>query len=287
MSQCRTDRILLASLKASAIASGLIAALIAAFLLIESIPAFRQIGIQKFLFDPSWHPAPHSGEHRFNLLPMVLGTMAVSVAAIFIATPFGIASALFCHFYAPKKLGRIYRRIIELLAGIPSVVYGFWGLVTIVPLINSIEPPGASLLAGALILSLMILPTVALLALACFATIPPEYLKGSAALGLSQWNTIRGVIFPSVKSGLLTAVILQTGRAVGETMAVVMVCGNIVQVPSSFFDPIRTLTANIALEMAYAVDAHRSALFVSGLLLLLLITSLVALAGVVSKRYVY
>jgi phosphate transport system permease protein len=174
-----------------------------------------------------------------------------------------------------------------LLAGIPSVVYGFWGLVVLVPLIGRIQPPGTSLLAGIAILTIMILPTIALMADASLAKVPPEYLRGAAALGLSRWGMIRGVVFPAAKSGLFTGVILETGRAIGETMAMLMVCGNVVQTPKSLFDPMRTLTANIALEMAYATGDHRSALFVSGLVLMALIVALVVGAEVISKGQIY
>ena len=177
--------------------------------------------------------------------------------------------------------------LIELLAGIPSVVYGFWGLVVLVPLIGRIQPPGTSLLAGIAILTIMILPTIALMADASLAKVPPEYLRGAAALGLSRWATIRSIVFPAAKSGLFTGVILETGRAIGETMAILMVCGNVVQTPKSLFDPIRTLTANIALEMAYATGDHRSALFVSGLVLMALIVALVVGAEVISKGRIY
>ncbi len=285
MSPYRTDRILIGTLRCAAVVSGLIVAVVALFLVSESVPALRQIGPYRFFTDSAWHPAPHSGESTFNLVPMIVGTLTVTAGALALATPLGLGSAMFLRFYAPPKLGVIYRKIIELLAGIPSVVFGFWGLVTIVPLINSIHAPGASLLAGICILAIMILPTVALVSDAAFEVVPKEYVKGAAALGLSRWATIRGVVIPSAKSGLFTAIILQTGRALGETMAVLMVCGNVVQVPKSVFEPVRTLTANIALEMAYALDPHRSALFVSGLLLLTLVAGLVLLADVLSRRY--
>jgi phosphate transport system permease protein len=154
----------------------------------------------------------------------------------------------------------------------------------LVPIIARLHPPGPSLLAGVIILSIMILPTIALVADASFANLPDDYLKGAAALGLSRWGTIYGVVLPSAKSGLITGVILQTGRAIGETMAVLMVCGNVVRTPHSIFDPIRTLTANIALEMAYAMGDHRAALFVSGLLLMALVAALVLAAEALDKE---
>jgi len=257
--------------------------LIVAFLLIESLPALRSVGPMRFFTDPSWHPA----QGLFNLGPMLWGTLLVTLGSVLLATPAGILSAVFCRFYAPGPIARVYRSLIELLAGIPSVVYGFWGLVVLVPLIRSLQSPGASLLAGILVLAIMILPTVALLADAALAGVPPQYLQGAAALGLSRWGTLRGVVLPAAKSGLLTGVILATCRAIGETMAILMVCGNVVQTPRSLFDPIRTLTANIALEMAYALNDHRSALFVSGLALLGLIVALTAATEFIDKGRPY
>src|SRR5262249_42892723 len=150
-------------------------------------------------------------------------------SAVLIATPLGILSAVFCHYYAPPGLARWYRRLIEFLAGIPSVVYGFLGLITLVPMIQKRRPPGTSFLAGAIVLSIMILPTIALMADAALANVPAAYLRGAAALGLSRWATIRSIVFPAAKSGLFTGVILETGRAIGETMAILMVCGNVVE----------------------------------------------------------
>jgi phosphate transport system permease protein len=167
------------------------------------------------------------------------------------------------------------------------VVYGFWGLVVLVPIIGRIHPPGPSLLTGTLILTLMILPTITLVADASLASVPPEYLRGCAAVGLGRWATVRGVVFPAALSGLVTGVILGTGRAIGETMAVLMVCGNVVQTPKSVFEPVRTLTANIALEMAYAVGNHRAALFVSGLVLMAMIVALVMAAELLNRRHIY
>lgn len=253
------------------------------FLLWETLPILQTIGLTRFFNDPDWHPT----SEEFNLLPMLWGTLLVTVGAVLIATPLGICSAIFCHYYAPPALASLYRRLIELLTGIPSVVYGFWGLVVLVPIIGRIHPPGASLLTGILILTLMILPTITLLADASLANVPPEYERGCAAVGLGRWATVRGVVLPAASSGLLTGVILGTGRAIGETMAVLMVCGNVVQIPANVFEPVRTLTANIALEMAYAVGNHRAALFVSGLVLMAMVVSLVIAAEVLNKRQIY
>jgi phosphate transport system permease protein len=277
------DTVLVWILQASATIAGTVVMLISAFLIVEAFPVLTHVGLIRFFTDPSWHPA----EGFYNLTPMLWGTLFAMTGSVVIATPLGILSAVFCHYYAPAVLARPYRRLIELLAGIPSVVYGFWGLVVLVPLIGEIHPPGPSLLAGILILTIMILPTIALMADASLANVPQQYVRGAAALGLPRWATIRGVVLPAAKSGLFTGVILETGRAIGETMAILMVCGNVVQTPSSLFDPIRTLTANIALEMAYALGDHRAALFVSGLLLMAMIVALAVSAEWISRGKIY
>ncbi len=282
MFQFSSDTILFGVLRLCAIAAGSVLLLVFVFLVVESWPALSNVGLVRFFSDESWHPAGENG--LFNLLPMLWGTLFVTAGSVLIATPLGIFSAIFCHYYAPSWMARVYRRLIELLAGIPSVVYGLWGLVVLVPLIRELQPPGPSLLAGIVILTLMILPTIALMADAAISNVPKQYLHSAAALGLSRWSTIIGVVVPAARSGLFAGVILGTGRAIGETMAILMVCGNVVQTPSSLFDPIRTLTANIALEMAYALNDHRSALFFSGLLLLLLIIVLASLAETVRVR---
>lgn len=278
-----TDRLLCWFLRGTAMLAGTIVLLIMVFLVLEALPALQHIGLIRFFTDSSWHPAAG----LYNLTPMLWGTLFAMAGSVLIATPLGILSAVFCHYYAPLALARPYRRLIELLAGIPSVVYGFWGLVVLVPLIGEIHPPGPSLLAGILILTIMILPTIALMADAGLANVPQQYVRGAAALGLPRWATIRGVVFPAAKSGLFTGVILETGRAIGETMAILMVCGNVVQTPSSLFDPIRTLTANIALEMAYALGDHRAALFVSGLVLMGMIVALAIAAEWISRGRIY
>ena len=258
---------------------GAIIVLIVVFLAIESVPALRQIGIGAFVADESWHP----NSSRYNLVPMLWGTVLVTIGAVVLATPLGILSAVFRNLYAGRFVSRTYRRLIELLAGIPSVVYGFWGLVVLVPMIREIAPPGPSLLAGIIILTIMILPTVALLADAALESVPDEYIVAAESLGLSRYGRLRATL-PAAAPGILVGVILAAGRAIGETMAVLMVCGNVVNTPGSVFEPVRTLTANIALEMAYAIDLHRSALFVSGLFLMALILALFMLTTRVQHR---
>jgi phosphate transport system permease protein len=283
LSRSRGDTALVWILRGAAAVSGAVALLIAIFLVVESLPILRAVGLGRFFSDDSWHPT----DGLYNLTPMLWGTLFAMAGSVLVATPLGILSAVFCQYYAPPGIARGYRRLIELLAGIPSVVYGLWGLMVLVPLIGRIHPPGPSLLAGIIVLAIMILPTIALSADAALANVPAEYRRGAAALGISRWSTVRHVVFPAAKSGLFTGVILETGRAIGETMAILMVCGNQIQTPKSVFDPVRTLTANIALEMAYAMGGHRSALFVSGLILLVLITLLVAAAEWISRGRIY
>ncbi len=278
-----TDHLFLWLLRGIATIAGMIVLLIVVFLILEALPVLHQVGLLRFVTDPSWHPV----DGFYNLMPMLWGTLFAMAGSVLLATPMGILSAVFCQYYAPAALARPYRRLIELLAGIPSVVYGFWGLIVLVPVIGELHPPGPSLLAGILILTIMILPTIALMADASLANVPRHYIRGAVALGVSRWAMIRGVVFPAAKSGLFTGVILETGRAIGETMAILMVCGNVVQTPSSIFDPIRTLTANIALEMAYALGDHRAALFVSGLVLMAMIVALAIAAEWISRGRIY
>ncbi len=287
MSHSRSDAILAWSLRGCALVTGTLVLLIVLFLVLESLPALREVGIARFVADSSWHPAAGSVQGEFNLLPMIVATMLATAGAVLVATPLGIGSAIFSHFYAPTVLGRAYGKIIELLAGIPSVVYGLWGLVVLVPIVARWQPPGTSLLSAIIVLTIMIVPTIALVAGATFDNLPREYLQSAAALGLSRWRTVAGVVLPAARSGLFTAVLLGTGRAIGETMAVLMVAGNVVQIPNSIFQPVRTLTANIALEMAYAMGEHRAALFVSGLVLMAMIIALVSFADIFSKGRLY
>lgn len=279
------DRMLAMGLRAGAALAGLLVALIFVFMLKESALSLREIGVWRFASDAGWHPTADASAGRFNLLPMLVGTLLTTAGAILIAAPLGLLSALFCRFYAPPVLGSLYRRLIELLAGIPSVIYGFWGLVVLVPLIGAWQPPGASLLAGMLILAVMILPTVALFADAALGAVPADHLRAAAALGLTRGAIITGVLLPAARPGIGTGLLLAVGRAAGETMAVLMVCGNVVQIPAQLTEPVRTLTANIALEMAYALSDHREALYVTGLLLLLLVTLLVGASARLQRAH--
>lgn len=250
------------------------------FLLAESWPALAHGGWLRFA-DLAWYPL----EGRFGLTAMFVATLAVAALAIFLAAPLGLACALFARFQAPPTLAAGFRGLLALMAGVPSVVYGFWGLTVLVPLVARWQPPGASLFSAGLVLALMILPTVALLAHAALAAVPRSLLDGAAALGLTRRATLLKVAVPAARRGIVGGVLLGLARALGETMAVLMVAGNVVQLPASVFDPVRVLTANIALEMAYATDTHRAGLFVSGLLLALLVLGLAWFAARLEPRH--
>ena len=283
-SHSQTDGVLLWGLRLLSLVAGVILLLVIAFLVLESWPALHHIGPASFVTDEGWYPT----EGLYRVTPMMWGTLWAALGSIILAAPLGILSAVFCQYYAPPRLAFCYRRLIELLAGIPSVVYGLWGLVVLVPLLGRLHPPGPSLLAGILVLFLMVLPTIMLVAHASFSHVPVSYIQSAMALGFGRWSMIWKIVLPSAKAGLFTGILLGISRALGETMAILMVAGNVIQTPSSLFDPVRTLTANIALEMSYALGIHRSALFVSGLLLLGIGVTVVLMAENFrqSERYV-
>lgn len=279
LSRSSADRWLTWTTRGCAVIAAAIVLLVVLFLAVEAWPALRSIGVVRFFTDTSWHPL----SDRFNLAPMLAATALSSVGAILIAAPLGVCSAVFSRFYAPPIVARWHRRLIELLAGIPSVVYGLWGLVVLVPILAQLGGSGQSLLAATLILALMILPTIALTADAALSAVPPEQLQGGAALGLGRWANIRRIALPAARGGIGAGLLLAAARAVGETMAVLMVAGNVVEMPESILDPVRTLTANIALEMGYATAEHRAVLFVSGLMLMGAVGLAVLIAAVVQE----
>ena len=278
MSRRNADRILNGGFSAAAVLASSIVVVILAFVMREAWPALTALGISRFFTDSAWRPTAGS-DASYGAGAMLAGSLLVTVGAVVVAGVPGILSALFIQFYAPRSVAVIYRRIIELLAGIPSVVFGFWGLVVLVPVINRLSPPGQSLLAGVLVLSLMILPTIAVTAESSLRSVPRSYGIAATALGMGRWATIWHITLPVARRGIAVGFLLAAARAVGETMAVVMVCGNIIQVPDSPFAPVRTVTANIAMEMGDAQAEHRSALFVTALMLMLLVAALLIAAG--------
>ncbi|UXY15883.1 phosphate ABC transporter permease subunit PstC [Chitiniphilus purpureus] len=256
-----------------AIAGTLIVLLIAGLLVRESWPLISQAGPLRFLTDAGWWPRDGS----FNMSPMILASLLLTAGALAIATPLSLVFATFTCFVAPAWLTKGLRLLVEASAAVPTVVYGLWGITVIVPLVNRISPPGSSLLAGMIVVAVMIFPTIAMLSRAALLAVPPGYVQAAAALGVSNAQTVLRIVLPAARHGIVSAMILGAARAIGETMVVLMVCGNIVQVPKSLFEPVRTLTANIALEMPYAMGDHRASLFVAGLMMLVLVSALVAL----------
>jgi len=256
-------------------------ALITIFIIVNGVPIIAEVGVLNFIFGMSW--APSQGE--YGIFPMIVGSVTVTLGAAIIGVPIGICCSIFLTEFAPSALSMLFRPAIQLLAGIPSVVYGFWGLLFIVPFIrNYFGGPGLSILAGSVILAIMILPTVISISEVSILALPRQYKEGALALGLTHWQTIRSVILPSAKSGIVAAVILGIGRAIGETMAVIMVLGNAVAVPTSILDPVRTLTTNIGIEMGYAAGMHRQALFATGIVLFIIIMVLNASAQYITRK---
>jgi phosphate ABC transporter permease protein PstC len=255
--------------------------LIALFVLKEGLPFILQVGPGKFLFSSEWDP--QAG--RFGIYPMIVASLWVTFGAMVVGAPLGVACAVFLVEFVPRPVMRVVKPTIELLAGIPSVVYGFIGVMVLAPLIrNNFGGPGLSLLAASIILGVMILPTIISISVDAISAVPNSYREGSLALGATRWQTVHMVVVKAAKSGILASIILGMGRAIGETMAVIMVAGNAVRIPHSSLDSVRTLTANIALEMGYATGLHRQALFATGVVLFVGIMLLNAAASRLVKK---
>ena len=254
----------------AAIASIIAVFLICLFLFVNGIPAMGEIGIFDFLLGTKW--APSNNPPSFGIFPMILGSIYVTAGAIVIGVPIGILTSVFMAKYCPKKMYKVLKPATELLAGIPSVVYGFFGLVVIVPLIRSLAGgTGNSILAASILLGIMILPTIIGVSESAIRSVPESYYEGSLALGATHERTIFRVMLPAAKSGIMAGIVLGIGRAIGETMAVIMVAGNQARMPAGLLKGIRTLTANIVIEMGYAADLHREALIATGVVLFVFI----------------
>ena len=250
-------------------ASVLAVALICLFLFVNGIPAMKEIGIFKFLLGTMWKP----GNNIYGILPMIMGSIYVTAGAILIGVPIGILTSVFMASYCPKKVYRFLKSAIDLLAGIPSVVYGFFGLMMLVPLIRDLfhKGNGSSILSASILLGIMILPTIIGVTESAIRAVPSNYYEGSLALGATKERSLFFVVLPAAKSGLIAGVVLGIGRAIGETMAVVMVAGNQARMPAGILRGVRTMTSNIVLEMGYAADLHREALIATGVVLFVFI----------------
>lgn len=258
----------------TALASIIAVALICIFLFQSGIPAIKEIGLTDFLFGKEWRP----GNNLFGIFPMIVGSLYVTAGAILIGVPIGLFMAVYLAMYCPAKTYKILKPAVDLLAGIPSIVYGFFGMVVIVPGIRyffneviDLDGKGDSILTASIVLGIMILPTIIGAAEPAIRAVPKMYYEGALALGADHERSTFFVVFPAAQSGVLAGVILGIGRAIGETMAVVMVAGNQPRMPESVLKGVRTMTANIVLEMGYATDLHREALIATGVVLFVFI----------------
>lgn len=271
-------RVLFAAAAALSIAA---VALICLFLLVNGVPAMAKIGLPEFLFGMTWRPA----NDLFGIFPMIVGSLYVTAGAIVVGVPGGLLTAVYLSRFARGRVGSFLRSGVELLAGIPSVVYGFFGLVVIVPFVRLLGPgTGLSVLAASLILGIMILPTIITVAQSALDAVPARYYEGALALGVDHEHAVFKVVAPAAASGIMAAIVLGLGRAIGETMAVVMVAGNMPIIPDSLLSGVRTMTANIVLEMGYAADLHREALIATGVVLFVFVLLTTMLLSVIRKR---
>lgn len=249
--------------------------LICIFLFANGIPAIQKIGFTEFLFGKSWMPT--NGNPSYGIFPMICGSIAITFGAILVGVPVGIMTAVFMARFCPKKIYPLLKTSSDLMAGIPSVVYGFFGLVMLVPMVRSlrdtfgIDTNGCSILSASVLLGIMILPTIVSVSESSIRAVTDTYYEGARALGATHERSVFRVIVPAAKSGILAGVILGVGRAIGETMAVIMVAGNQPRMPESIFEGVRTMTANIVIEMGYATGLHREALIATGMVLFVFI----------------
>ena len=264
------EKIMKAVFFATACISILAVGLICIFLFANGMPGIREIGLFKFLFGTTWRP----GNGDYGILPMILGSLYVTAGAIIIGVPVGILTAAFLARFCPARWYPLIKTGVELMAGIPSVVYGFFGLVVLVPFVrNTIGGKGYSILTASILLGIMILPTIVNVSESAIRAVPKSYYEGSLALGATHERSVYRMVLPAAKSGIFAGVILGIGRAIGETMAVIIVAGNqpVMRAPNELLKGVCTLTANIVIEMGYAQDLHRKALIATGVVLFVFI----------------
>ena len=270
----------------AACASVLAVALICIFLFANGIPAMSKIGFLDFLLGEEWRPS----NDIYGILPMIMGSIYVTAGAIVIGVPVGIFTSVFMAHYCPKKIYPLLKSATELLAGIPSVVYGFFGLVVIVPLIRNFTTSrgmggnGQTMLTASIILGIMILPTIIGVTESAMRSVPEQYYEGSLALGATKERTIFRIVIPAAKSGVIAGIVLGIGRAIGETMAVIMVAGNQPRMPEGIFKGVRTMTTDIVMEMGYAADLHREALIATAVVLFVFILIINACVSLLNRR---
>lgn len=280
MSRYFTDRLARNVVFICATVSFVILLAIAVFIFKEGLPAFQEIGFINFIFGMVWRP----GQEQYGIFTMIVGSIAVTAGSLILAIPLGIACAILLADVAPFKLRRFLRPLVELLVGIPSVVYGLVGLVLLVPAVREIGGNGFSIATASIVLMAMVLPTIISISEDSIRAVPMSYKEGALAMGATHWQTIWRVLLPAARSGIGTSIVLGMGRAVGETMAMIMVIGNAIILPKTPLDPARTLTGNIAVEINYASGLHENALFATGIVLFIFIVILNSIAVILFKR---
>ena len=271
----------------AATASILAVSLICIFLFVNGIPAMREIGLFDFLLGRVW--APSDSPPLYGIFPMIIGSIYVTAGAIIVGVPIGILTAIFMAKFCPPFLYKFLKPATQLLAGIPSIVYGFFGLIIIVPLVRdtyglTFGGNGQSIFTASILLGIMILPTIIGVSEAAIRAVPESYYEGSIAMGASHERSVFFVVVPAAGSGIMTSIILGIGRAIGETMAVVLVAGNQARMPTGLFRGVRTLTANIVMEMGYAAELHREALIATGVVLFVFILFINLLFNLMKRR---
>ena len=256
-------------------------ALICIFLFANGIPAMTKIGFFDFIFGQKWRPS----NEVFGIFPMIIGSIYITAGAVIIGVPIGILTAVFLARFCPEKLYKIIKPAIDLLAGIPSVVYGFFGLCVIVPFVrNNIGGDGNSILTASILLGFMILPTIINVSESSIRAVPEKYYQGALALGATHERSVFCTVVPAAKSGIMAGIVLGIGRAIGETMAVIMVAGNQARMPKGILEGIRTMTSNIVMEMGYATDLHREALIATGVVLFVFILIINTLFSILKNK---
>ena len=258
-------------------------ALICVFLFANGIPAIKEIGAVQFLFGTDW--SPKNQPASYGILPMIIGSLCVTAGAVVIGLPIGLLTAIYLSCFCPDKLHKALEPLVQLMAGIPSIIYGFFGLVVMVPLARNLHGcTGVSMLTAAVLLGIMILPTIINLSESALNAVPNSYYEGALALGSTHEHAPFFAVLPAAKSGIRAAAVLGIGRAIGETMAVIMVAGNQARIPTSILRGVRTMTANIVLEMGYATGLHRQALIATGVVLFVFILIINISFAIIKKR---
>lgn len=294
-SKAWTEKFMQEIFLAAACTSVLAVALICIFLFVNGIPAMKEIGFLEFLTGELWKP----GNDIYGIFPMIIGSIYVTAGAILVGVPIGILTSVFMAYYCPKKIYRILKSATELLAGIPSVIYGFFGLVVLVPVVKAVgsvlrdmgiinyTAKGNSMITASVLLGIMILPTIIGVTESALRAVPMQYYEGALALGATHERSIFRIILPAAKSGVVAGIVLGIGRAIGETMAVIMVAGNQARLPEGLFKGVRTLTANIVIEMGYASGLHREALIATGVVLFVFILLINFCTAFLNRREKY